>query len=339
MGQLIPGATALNDIFNLLPNSRAEITQRGDAGIVVNLGTIAAVGAVDAVAMSAYGGGGAITAGTIAAGTGTLVGQSGESARAAGVSITGNGYVSFFMRMEHKDAELYKNKTAAFQVAVAHDVGANINYTVTISKGSTPDNWTANTLIALSPAVSIPTAKGTILKFENIALGDCSNCIEIEVRAYCGIVVNKNFDFAEWALTLGSVAPVFVGKSSVNDLYQCSRYLYNYFLFRGLTPNNSFVGLAGSATTAYVTFQEKRDMFSSGKVLFSCPNSPNSFLNIMRTGISTFDLTITNNPPGSIQLQIDSPTALMNPGENVYVNIRGNNGIFRAYLFSAPELF
>jgi hypothetical protein len=223
MGQYIPPPSALNQIFNLLPNSRAEVSQRGDAGVIVNLTTARLIGAVDCCAMWASAG--AVSAGTIAQSTNALVGSSGEAARASGVTLTGAAKLSWAVRMEQRDAELYKNQTCAFQVAVAHDVGADVNFTAIVKKANAADNWTAMTVIDTSAASAIPTATGTIFKFENVAMGDCSNGIEIEVQANCGAIANKNFDFTEWALTIGASAPTFTGQAYTQDFLQCQRYL------------------------------------------------------------------------------------------------------------------
>ena len=208
---------------NRLPNPSAYIAQRSDAGLTINLTTSRLVGGVDACALWASGG--AVSAGTITQLKTSIAGTTGYAARAAGVTLTGSGVISHAVRMKSSDARSYKNKTASFQISVAHDVGSNINYTVILKKATAEDNWSSMTTIATSGATSVPTATGTIVKFENQALGDVSNGMEIEVQAACGAVTTKNLDFTEWSLDIGAVAPIFNGNSYEIDEAECLTYL------------------------------------------------------------------------------------------------------------------
>jgi len=241
-------ALGINLLTNRLPNPSAYIAQRSDAGMTINLTTSRLVGGVDACALWASGG--AVSAGTITQVTGALAGTTGYAARAAGVTLTGSGVISHAVRMKSSDARSYKNKTASFQISVAHDVGSNINYTVILKTATATDNWSSMTTIATSGATSVPTATGTVVKFENQALGDVSNGMEIEVQAACGAVTTKNFDFTEWSLDIGAVAPTFNGNSYEIDEAECLTYLPGWVSNGGSATQSVGWAYANTTTSA-----------------------------------------------------------------------------------------
>ncbi|WP_089401639.1 hypothetical protein [Noviherbaspirillum humi] len=201
-----------------LINGGAEVAQRG----AVSLTTSAQYGQVDRCAIWASGG--VVSAGSLVQNTAAAVGRTGKSARASGVTLTGAGVISWRYRMEAADAIKLKNQAGSFQIAVMHDVGNAVNYTIIVRKPTAADNFTAVTTIATSSSMAVPTGTATPLAFPNIALGDCSNGLEIEVQAACGAVVTKNFDFTEWQLQEGASVTPFERRDIQSELARCQRY-------------------------------------------------------------------------------------------------------------------
>lgn len=130
----------------------------------------------------------------------------GESAlKLEGATATGSAVWSARTRIEAKDAIKWKNRTASIQCRVAHNVGSAINYTIVVRKPTASDNWAATTTIGTSGTTSVSDQTETIVKYENLSLGDCSNGLEIEVQAASGAVTTKYFFWTNWQIDEGSV--------------------------------------------------------------------------------------------------------------------------------------
>ncbi len=156
---------------------------------------------------AAWATGTAVSAGTITQDTASPIGDAGTALHLSGVTVTGSGVVYTQYRQKGEDSKSFKNKKASFGVLVHHDVGSSINYTITIKKATALDNFGATTTIATSSAQSVPTGTGTLVKFENVDMGDCSNGWSMEVSAACGAVTTKNFRFTEFRAVRGGSLP------------------------------------------------------------------------------------------------------------------------------------
>lgn len=204
------------------------------------LTTSAQYGAVDMFA--AWGTGTAVSAGNIAQNAASPIGQEGYSLHLSGVTITGTGVVYARHRIESAVAKALKNKTASFGVQVYHDVGSSINYTAIIRKANAADNFTGVTVIATGSATLISNAAGTLLKLENVTMGDCSNGIEIEVQAACGAVAGKNFHFTEWQLEPGTSTSQFEYAFINDNIAAVERYLEKTYDLGVLPGTVTFTG-------------------------------------------------------------------------------------------------
>lgn len=259
-------------------NSGAMVAQRTTAG---TLSTTRVIGQCDNVGVWASGG--AVSAGTITQITSAVSGATGYACRAAGTTLTGSGQISHSIRMEARDALKYKNKTVSFSVVVDHDVGAPINYTLVAKKPTVADNFASTTTIATSGATSVLTAAGTKLTFNNVAIGDVSNGLELEVQAACGAVAAKNFNVTEFYIGIEALAGTYDAPDYDDELRRCKRYLISMLLeplgiaktvgllYSGtfsygtvmraiptLLPGAAFTtnaGSAGTVTAAYITTQ------------------------------------------------------------------------------------
>src|SRR6185312_6359100 len=210
-------------IRNYLINGGAGVAQKT---ATVTLTTSAKYGQVDQCAMWASGG--SVSAGTLTQNTSATVGRTGNAARAAGVTLTGSGQISWRYRVESVDAVNLKNQSGSFQIMVMHDVGISVNYTIIIRKPTASDNYASTTVISTSSAIPVASGTATQLTAPGISLGDVSNGIEIEIQAACGAITTKNFDFTEWQLEEGDNCTTFVRRLYEEELRNCRRYLPTY---------------------------------------------------------------------------------------------------------------
>ena len=222
---------------NRLINGSCAVAQ----GSVPNLSTASQYGQVDmATAWCSTGG---VSAGTIAQSLVSSAGTTGRALSVVSATLTGSSVVSWRYRVESLDAVGLKNQTATFQIKVWHNVGSSINYTVVIRKPTASDNYSGVTVIGTSSATSVATSTATTLTY-TLALGDCSNGLEIEVQAACGAVSTKTFDFTEWQLEKGTQASAFEFRPFADELLACQRYFEKSFALTTAPANN--VGIAGA---------------------------------------------------------------------------------------------
>ncbi|BDD93548.1 hypothetical protein PanNE5_29880 [Pandoraea sp. NE5] len=236
------GSTGAASSRNKLVNGWAYIAQ----DTARSLSTSPQYGLVDMVA--GWASGGAVSAGAITQDTASPVGRAGYAFKLAGVTLTGSGQVSWRYRMDSAEALKLKNQTSQFQIAVQHDVGAAINYTVIVRKPNALDNFSSTTVISTSPVTSVPSATPTKLVpfVSGVALGDVSNGLEIEVQAACGAVTAKNFWFTEWQLEEGAVASAFEYRPVAQDMPACDRVFQKI----GFSANTYTLGMRGNAAAA-----------------------------------------------------------------------------------------
>lgn len=180
-------------------------------------------GPVDRIAVWASGT--AITAGSIVQNTSGSVGQ-GLSVGVTNATITGTGIVYARYRMESRDSIRYKNKSCSFSCRVYQNTGGAITYTITIRKANAVNTFTAVTDIS-SGSASVSNTTDTLIKLENVSMGDCSNGIEIEVKGACGAVTTKNFEFGEFIFDVGATAPTFYYRDAEDILPRCYRYCWS----------------------------------------------------------------------------------------------------------------
>ncbi|WAL81467.1 hypothetical protein OYT13_16640 [Pandoraea sp. XJJ-1] len=227
---------------NKLANGWAYIAQ--DA--VRSLSTSPQYGLVDMA--SGWASGGAVSAGTITQDAASPVGRTGYAFKLAAVTLTGAGQVSWRYRMDSANALEFKNQTAQFQIAVQHDVGAAINYTVIVRKPTALDNFASTTTIATSASTSVSSGTPTkLIPFPaGQALGDVSNGLEIEVQAACGAITAKNFWFTEWQLEEGTKATPFEFRPITVDTAACERVFQKI----GFSANTYTLGQRGNAAAA-----------------------------------------------------------------------------------------
>lgn len=229
----------VGQLKNLVINGGCQVAQRA----VANLGTSASFGQVDRFA--AWGAGTAVSAGTLIQDLAAPFGRTGAAFRINAATITGAGVVYARHRIESAVAKRLKNQIASFSAQVYHDVGAPINYTITIRKPSAADNFTSTTAIATGNATPVASATGVQISLPNVAMGDCSNGIEIEIAAACGAVAGRNFLYTEWQIEEGAAVTSFERRDFDIELSRCQRYFcksYDYAVAPGTATRAGLVG-------------------------------------------------------------------------------------------------
>lgn len=311
-------------------NASTMVAQRGTAG---TLSTTPVVGQCDNIGMWASAG--AVSAGTIAQITTAISGASGYAARAAGVTLTGSAVLSQSIRMESRDALKYKNQTASFQVKVDHDVGSAVNYTLVVKKPTVADNFGTRTTIATSSATSVASATGTTLKFEGVALGDCSNGLELEIQAACGAVTTKNFNVTEFQVEINPTATTWNGRSIAEETEACQRLLPSW----SASANNAPVPMqcgGASATAATGAFSFKTSTRIAPTALTNSPGSQFSVLRPSTGSTLCTSLTFAVASTEGATVQFNAAAGLVNDAH--YIPF-ANSATRTEMLFTGAELF
>lgn len=292
---------------NLVVDGACRMSQTASKSLT----TSAQYGAVDMFA--AWGTGTAVSAGSINQNSGAPIGTEGYSLHLSGVTITGAGVVYARHRIESAVAKALKNKTASFSVLVYHDVGAAVNYTAVIRKANAADNFSGVTVIGTSAAQAIQSATGTLLKFEGIAMGDCSNGVEIEVQAACGAIATKNFHFTEWQLEEGAIASKFDRPSICQTIMDVERHLektYDLATNPGTVTFNGAFHLDASGTSdGTCTFRVRKRAIptmtfysalsgASGTICYqnTMGLTPQGDVAVANTRIGTNGVSVESNP-------------------------------------------
>ena len=159
-------------------------------------------------------------------------------------TLTGSGAVWAAVYGEAKDAIKYKNQTCSVQAKVIHDVGSNVNYYLYVNKANSSDNFSAVTNIATSSAIVVATGTETTIVLEGIAMGDCSNGIQLEVKSDCGAVTTKNFEFTDFQINIGPKIKRFIAQDYSEAVKQARR------LVKFLSGNCATVSFNGGSNWA-----------------------------------------------------------------------------------------
>jgi len=240
-----PSAGGAITLGNLLVNSGAMVKQR------IVAPTISAAYQIGQVAnMAAKVSSGTPTTGTITQVTNSLAGQTGYAMQATGVTVATASTIVGAMRMESLDAVKYKNMTISVSASVAQNTGATAVCNIVLNKASAVDTWTTEILIATGTNTNVPTGTATTVKLENVAVGDSTNGLEIEVQCTnAAAITTKNFDFTEFQIVQGTTAPTYIPKDITGETERSLRYGRMY------SSNASFNIVNGQATaTTNATF-------------------------------------------------------------------------------------
>lgn len=236
---------------NFIINGGCAVAQRA----APNISAAFQYGAVDRIAARADG---TPTAGTVSQATTSVAGRTAFACRVAGLSTGAGGAAYYRYRTESRDAKALKNQPAIVHCLVHHDVGISINYTITVNKANAVDDFTAVTLIAAPGNISVPNAAATRIELAIADMGDCSNGVEVIVKADCGAVVTKNFDLTEWQMELGDGTTPFDHRPIGETIALCQRYFEKSFNLATAPAQNAGTStgeFSHTAATAGATIQ------------------------------------------------------------------------------------
>jgi len=186
--------------------------------------------------------------------TGAPCGRTGAAFHFSGVSASAYPamtYTYFKTRIEGADAKRFKNKAASVSCRVYHDFSGLTPVYVTIRKANALDNFAAVTDISVVRWGDAATVTDTLVKSENVAMGDCSTGIEVEIRVGPQSLVNSNIYITEIQLEQSSVASDYEYKPYEVELASCLRYYERITAPTNLTIIGvGFLSQAGAGTTA-----------------------------------------------------------------------------------------
>lgn len=229
---------------NLYINGACQVAQRVTAP---SLSTSAQYGSVDRFMANALS---AVTAGTIAQGTGLSFGAVGTSLQLNGVSSTGSNSFFVHQRIESKNAIQLKNINFSVSALVNHNVGASVTYYIAVYSVTSIDNFSGTSLQSVTGGVAVASGTPTLIKFENITGFDTTNGLLITIQANTSAgITTKNFDFTNFQVNAGATAEGFVANSFDSELLACQRYYeksYNY----ATAPGTSGILTAGASMSA-----------------------------------------------------------------------------------------
>lgn len=149
-----------------------------------------------------------VSAGTLTQTSSANCGITGYAIKFDQVSLTGAGIIYLRHRIYSKNAVSLRNSILSFSSKVYQNTGGALSYYIYINKANSLDNFTAITTIS-SSIVMVPNATATDLNYENIAVDDCTNGLEILIVCQCGAITLKNFEFTELQLEINSAASSF----------------------------------------------------------------------------------------------------------------------------------
>lgn len=281
-------------------------------GAIATLSTVYTYGATDLVQCKATGT--AVSAGTITQDTaGTAGGATAYSCKIAGATITGTGKVFFRRWIESRDAVALKNQTATFSVNVFQDTGSTISScTITVNKANSQNNFSATTNIGVSSAQSVASTAATTLS-NTLAMGDCSNGIEVIVEMDCGAVTTKNFYANDWQAHIGSYLTACAVPRFVDDLMAAMRYFEKSYDY-GTAPGTAAI-LAGevvqystNANHVYLNCSFKVPKIVIPSVTIYSPNTGSS--GKMYDGVAAADVSASTGALGLSSMIIQNVSTI-----------------------------
>lgn len=170
-----------------------------------------------------------VTDGSLTQATNVSVGLTKNSLAFESLTTTGTGTLTYITRIEANDAENYLNAVASYSCPTLHDISSSVNYTIEISKATARNDFSSVTVIATSGTIAVATSTVTLLSFENIAMGDCSNGIQIKVTAAIPALTTNNVYFNSAQLNTGLSIIPFIPQDETTARLRCMRrYVKSY---------------------------------------------------------------------------------------------------------------
>jgi hypothetical protein len=225
-------------LINAVINGGCEVSHRGQ----ISLSDSWQYGPVDLLAVKAEG---TVSAGTIRQFSGAYsLTETGLACMVENATLTGSGKILFRHRIESKDARPFANGAAHFSARSYHDSGATLDYTITINKADSEDDFSTVTEIESGTVqVANDTNDDIALSVEN--MGDCRNGIEIIVSIDCGAITTKDFFLGQMQLSIGANQRPFEMRPQA---------LEEKLVHRFLRPIGGILGVANSGSNMQAVF-------------------------------------------------------------------------------------
>jgi len=240
-GVILGAAAVIDQTADVIINGGCQVAQR-DA---VSVSNSYLYGQVDRIAMKVDG---TVTVGSIAQSTDGTLGTTGRSILLTPRITTADGAVYWRYRIEALDAYQFKDNAAVVHCQVRHSVTSAIDYTITVNRADDVA-FAAVTLVKAGAAVSVATATNTALSMAIADMEDCSNGIEIIIKALCTAVDGPAFWLSDLKLELGGSITPFLARPYVDELMRCRRYAWSE---QPASGKLFAIGQAVSATVAHV---------------------------------------------------------------------------------------
>lgn len=220
---------------NAIINGCCRVTHRDNA----TLSNSWQYGPVDLVGVKALG---TVSAGTIKRDSASSVTATAFAAWVDSATLDSDGVVLFRHRIEAKDVWRFKNKPAYFSCRVYHNVGSAINFTTTIRKATASDNFSSTTDIT-NGTQSIASATASDVTLSVSDMGDCTNGVEVEVKAVCGAVNTKSFYIGDLQLVIANFKRPFLARPMAMEELLVSRFVRWVRALHGIANSTSAMQL------------------------------------------------------------------------------------------------
>lgn len=225
-------------LINAIINGGCEVSHRGQ----ISLSDSWQYGPVDLLAVKAEG---TVSAGTIKQFSGAYsLTETGLACMVENATLTGAGKILFRHRIESKDARPFANGAAHFSARTYHDSGPTLDYTITINKADSEDDFSTVTEID-SGTVQVANDTNDDIAFSVANMGDCRNGIEIIVSIDCGAITTKDFFLGQMQLSIGANQRPFEMRPQA---------LEEKLVHRFLRPIGGILGVANSGSNMQAVF-------------------------------------------------------------------------------------
>ncbi len=196
-------------------------------------------GPVDLLAIKAAG---TVSAGTIKQNTASTLTATGFSSWIDSATLDSSGAIYFRHRIEAKDCWRFKNNLAYFSCRAYHNAGSAVDFVTTIRKANAADDFSATTDIQTGTQ-SIASATNSDVTLAVSNMGDCSNGIEIEVKANCGAITAKSFYLGDLQLNIANFKQPFLARPYLLELQLIYRFLRPCYAMHGIANSTSALQL------------------------------------------------------------------------------------------------
>ena len=176
--------------------------------IGVNLSTTRQYGQVDMCTANALNA--TVGAGSLTLGAGLSFGQFKTAMRIANFTLSStSGTTNIEIdspKVENAIAKAYEDATMSFQCTVYHDIGSAIDFRLVALSADAENDFSTATAIETGSDVSVADVTATVLKLENVSMGDVSNGFALRVQVETGDVTTKNIYVTDWSGVKGAKA-------------------------------------------------------------------------------------------------------------------------------------